>query len=75
MACGLCIFRKLLTRGEDLFVVPALLILLQGPVEGGKLALDDQLSDNRLVPILRSCIDPLRDERSKIDSVIVLASG
>ena len=75
MACGFRILRKLLTRGEDLFVVPTLIIFLQRSVKGGELALDDQLSDDRLVPILLSRVDPLRDKRSKIDSVIVMASG
>lgn len=75
MARGFYILWKFLTSCENLFVVPTLIVFLQGPVEGCKLALDNQLSDNGLVPILLSRIDPLRDERSKIDGVIVMASG
>jgi hypothetical protein len=75
VAGGFWVLQKLLTRGEDLFVVPALIVFLQGPVEGSELALDNQLSYNRLAPILWARVYPLGDERSKIDSVIVMASG
>jgi hypothetical protein len=41
VARGFWILRKFLTRGEDLLVVPGLIVFFQGPVEGSKLALDD----------------------------------
>ena len=64
MAHSFWILPEFFARGEDLFVIPALIVFLQGPVEGSKLALDDKLSDNCLVPILRSRVDPLQGEIS-----------
>ena len=75
MASGFWVLREFLTRSKDLFVVPVLIVFLQGSVERGKFALDNQLTYNRLIPILCACVDPLWDERSKIDGVIVMASG
>ena len=75
VACGFWVLRKFFTSSENLFVVPTPIVVLQGSVEGSKLALNNQLSDNRLVPILRAGVDPLWGEISKIDSLIVVTSS
>ena len=69
------VFWKPLTGSKDLFVAPAFIVLLQGPVEGGKLALGDQLGHNWLVPISLAGVDPLWNSKPKINSVIVIASS
>lgn len=68
-------FGRLLSCGKYLVIVPGLVVLLQGPIEGGKLALDNELVDDSLIPVAGPRVDPLRGEIPEIDGVLVVAAA
>ena len=55
---------------KNVFVVPRLLILFQWLVEGCKLAVDDEMTYDLLVPVLGASIYALGGEGAKIHSIV-----
>jgi hypothetical protein len=63
---------RLLSCSKNLFVVPGVFVVFERPIERGKPSGDDELGNNRLIPVLRASIYALGDESAVIDCIVVV---
>ena len=58
---------------KDVVIVPRLFVLVEGLVKGSELAVDDEVSDDLLVPVLGPGVNTLRGEGTKVDGIVYMS--